>query len=436
MRIQPIDLYARNSAQMGIKMETIKRDLYLNRLIERKENGLIKVVTGIRRCGKSYLLFKLYYQYLLDSGIEASRIIRIPLDDDEYEELRESRRLSAYIKKCVTDEGTWFIFLDEVQMCRGFESVLNGLNRRGNLDIYVTGSNSKFLSSDVLTEFRGRGDEVRVYPLSFSEYVTAYPGDKQDAWIDYYNYGGLPLILSRKTDELKSRYLIDLCRELYLKDIEERHKLRGDNVMDTLVNILASAVGSLTNPTKLANTFKSNGIHVSDKTIGVYIGYLLDAFFINKAERYNIKGKKYIASPFKYYFTDVGLRNARLNFRQQEENHIMENIIYNELLVRGFNVDVGVVERSECDENGKMIRKKLEVDFVCNRGNQRYYIQSAFSIPDNDKMQQEQKSLVHIGDSFKKIIVVKDRIKLWRNDEGIVIMGIMDFLLNPNSLEL
>ena len=417
-------------------METIKRDLYLNRLIERRENGLIKVVTGIRRCGKSYLLFKLYYQYLLDSGIEASRIIRIPLDDEEYEELRESRRLSAYIKKCVTDEGTWFIFLDEVQMCRGFESVLNGLNKRDNLDIYVTGSNSKFLSTDVLTEFRGRGDEVRVYPLSFSEYVTAHPGDKQDAWMDYYNYGGLPLILSRKTDELKSRYLIDLCRELYLKDIEERYKLRGDNAMDTLVSILASAVGSLTNPTKLANTFKSNGIHVSDKTIGVYIGYLLDAFFINKAERYDIKGRKYIASPFKYYFTDIGLRNARLNFRQQEENHIMENIIYNELLVRGLNVDVGVVERSERDESGKTIRKKLEVDFVCNRGNQRYYIQSAFAIPDNDKMQQEQKSLVHIGDSFKKIIVVKDRIKLWRNEKGIVIMGIMDFLLNPNSLEL
>lgn len=417
-------------------METIKRDLYLNRLIERRENGLIKVVTGIRRCGKSYLLFKLYYQYLLDSGVEASRVIRIPLDDDDFEELRDSRKLSGYIKKCITDEDTWFIFLDEVQMCEGFESVLNGLNRRDNLDIYVTGSNSKFLSSDVLTEFRGRGDEVRVYPLSFSEYVSAYTGDKYDAWIDYYNYGGLPLILSRKTDELKSRYLIDLCRELYLKDIEERHRLRGDHVMDTLVSILASAVGSLTNPTKLANTFSSRGMHVSDKTIGVYIGYLLDAFFISKAERYDIKGKKYIASPFKYYFTDVGLRNARLNFRQQEENHIMENIIYNELLVRGFNVDVGVVERSERDESGKVIRKKLDVDFVCNRGSQRYYIQSAFAIPDREKMQQEQKPLVHIGDSFKKIIVVKDRMKLWRNDEGIVVMGIMDFLLNPNSLEL
>ncbi len=417
-------------------METIKRDLYLNRLIERRENGLIKVVTGIRRCGKSYLMFKLYYQYLLDSGVEASRIITISLDDDDYEELRESRQLSRYIKQRITDDGMWYILLDEVQMCKGFESVLNGLNRKENLDIYVTGSNSKFLSSDVLTEFRGRGDEVRVYPLSFSEYVSAYSGDKYDAWIDYSIYGGLPLILSRKTDELKSRYLIDLCKELYLKDIEERHKLRGDNVMAALVNILASAVGSLTNPTKLVNTFKSNGINVSDKTLGIYIGYLLDAFFISKAERYDIKGKKYIASPFKYYFTDVGLRNARLNFRQQEENHLMENIIYNELLIRGLNVDVGVVEHSERDENGKSVRKRLEVDFVCNSGNQRYYIQSAFAIPDSSKMHQEQKSLVHIGDSFKKIIVVKDRIKLWRNEDGIVIMGIMDFLLNPNSLDL
>ncbi len=417
-------------------METIRRDLYLNRLIERRENGLIKVVTGIRRCGKSYLMFRLYYQYLLDSGVEASRIITVSLDDDDYAELRDSRQLSRYIRQRITDDGMWYVLLDEVQMCKGFESVLNGLNRKENLDIYVTGSNSKFLSSDVLTEFRGRGDEVRVYPLSFSEYVSAYSGDKYDAWVDYYTYGGLPLILSRKTDELKSRYLIDLCRELYLKDIEERHKLRGDNIMAALVNVLASAVGSLTNPSKLTNTFKSNGIDVSDKTIGVYIGYLMDAFFISKAERYDIKGKKYIASPFKYYFTDVGLRNAQLNFRQQEENHIMENIIYNELLIRGFNVDVGVVEHSERDENGKVVRKRLEVDFVCNSGNQRYYIQSAFAIPDSSKMHQEQKSLVHIGDSFKKIIVVRDRIKLWRNEEGIVIMGIMDFLLNSNSLDL
>lgn len=417
-------------------MEVIKRDLYLNRLIERRENGLIKVVTGIRRCGKSYLMFKLYYQYLLESGVDTSRIITVPLDDDEYVELRDSKKLSAYIKQQITDDCMWYVFLDEVQLCQGFEAVLNGLNRRENVDIYVTGSNSRFLSSDVLTEFRGRGDEVRVYPLSFSEYVSAYPGDKYEAWNDYYTYGGLPLILSRKTDELKSKYLMDLCRELYLKDIEERHHLRGDHVMSVLVNILASAVGSLTNPLKLANTFASHGISVSDKTIGTYIGYLLDAFFISKAERYDIKGKKYIASPFKYYFTDVGLRNAQLNFRQQEENHIMENIIYNELLIRGFNVDVGVVEHVEKDEHGKSVHKKLEVDFVCNQGSQRYYIQSAFSIPDRSKMQQEQNSLNRIGDSFKKIIVVNDNIKLWRNEEGIVVMGIMDFLLNPRSLDV
>ena len=417
-------------------MEMIKRDIYLNRLIERRENGLIKVVTGIRRCGKSYLLFKLYYQYLLASGIDASRIIRIPLDDEEYEELRESRRLGVYIKERLADDGMWYIFLDEVQLCSGFEAVLNGLNRRENVDIYVTGSNSKFLSSDVLTEFRGRGDEVRVYPLSFSEYLSAHPGDKYEAWNDYYTYGGLPLILSRNSDELKSRYLIDLCRELYLKDIEERNRLRGDHVMEALVNVLASAVGSLTNPSKLANTFASNGIPVSDKTVSAYIGYLLDAFFISRAERYDIKGKKYIASPYKYYFTDVGLRNAQLNFRQQEENHIMENIIYNELLVRGFNVDVGVVDYSQRDENGKSIRKRLEVDFICNKGSKRYYIQSAFAIPDEEKMKQEKSSLVRIGDSFKKMIVVKDNIKLWRNEEGIVVMGIMDFLLDPNSLDL
>ena len=417
-------------------MEQIRRDLYLKRLIERRENGMIKVVTGIRRCGKSYLLFKLYYQYLIESGVESSRIISIPLDDDDFEDLHDSKKLSNYIKERITDVGMWYVFLDEVQLCKNFEAVLNGLNRRDNVDIYVTGSNSKFLSSDILTEFRGRGDEVRVYPLSFSEYVSAYSGDKYDAWVDYYTYGGLPQILSRKTDELKSGYLTTLCRELYLKDIENRHNLRGDNVMSALLNILASAVGSLTNPTKLANTFSSNGMPVSDKTIGTYIGYLLDAFFISKAERYDIKGKRYIASPYKYYFTDVGLRNAQLNFRQQEENHIMENIIYNELLIRGFNVDVGIVEHAEKNEDGKVVRKRLEVDFVCNLGSRRYYIQSAFAIPDKGKMEQEQNSLIRIDDSFKKIIVVKDIIKLWRNEKGIVVMSIMDFLLNPNSLDL
>ena len=416
-------------------MEQIRRDRYLNRLIERKENGMIKVITGIRRCGKSYLLFNLYYHYLIESGVESSRIITIPLDDDDFEEFRDSKKLSAYIKERITDDGMWYVFLDEVQLCRNFEAVLNGLNRRENVDIYVTGSNSKFLSSDILTEFRGRGDEVRVYPLSFSEYVSAYPGDKYDAWIDYFTYGGLPQILSRKTDELKSGYLTTLCQELYLKDIENRYNLRGDNVMSTLLNILASAVGSLTNPTKLANTFSSNGMPVSDKTIATYINYLLDAFFISKAERYDIKGKRYIASPYKYYFTDVGLRNAQLNFRQQEENHIMENIIYNELLVRGFNVDVGVVEHTEKSEEGKAVRKRLEVDFVCNLGSRRYYIQSALAIPNHEKMEQEQNSLAHIDDSFKKIIVVKDRIKPWRNEKGIVVMDIMSFLLNPDSLD-
>ena len=416
-------------------MEQIRRDRYLNRLIERKENGMIKVITGIRRCGKSYLLFNLYYHYLIESGVESSRIITIPLDDDDFEEFRDSKKLSAYIKERITDDGMWYVFLDEVQLCRNFEAVLNGLNRRENVDIYVTGSNSKFLSSDILTEFRGRGDEVRVYPLSFSEYVSAYPGDKYDAWIDYFTYGGLPQILSRKTDELKSGYLTTLCQELYLKDIENRYNLRGDNAMSTLLNILASAVGSLTNPTKLANTFSSNGMPVSDKTIATYINYLLDAFFISKAERYDIKGKRYIASPYKYYFTDVGLRNAQLNFRQQEENHIMENIIYNELLVRGFNVDVGVVEHTEKSEEGKAVRKRLEVDFVCNLGSRRYYIQSALAIPNHEKMEQEQNSLGHIDDSFKKIIVVKDRIKPWRNEKGIVVMDIMSFLLNPDSLD-
>lgn len=417
-------------------MQEIQRDIYLNRLIERKENGSIKVITGIRRCGKSFLLFNLYRNYLMHSGVDPSRIIDIALDADENEELRERKNLSSYIKKQVKDSGIYYIFIDEVQLCPGFEGVLNGLNRNQNLDIYVTGSNSKFLSSDILTEFRGRGDEVRVYPLSFSEYLSAYDGDIYAAWQDYYTYGGLPLILTRKTDELKSKYLIDLFEKTYKADIIDRNKLRGDTVMDALINMLASSVGSLTNPSKLAKAFQSNGINTSDKTIHSYIGYLLDAFMISKAERYDIKGKKYIQTPSKYYFTDIGLRNARLNFRQQEENHIMENIIYNELLVRGFNVDVGLVEHVVKDGNGKKTQKQLEIDFVCNKGSQRYYIQSAFSIPDKEKMEQETNSLLCIPDAFKKIIVVRDNIKLWRNEEGIVIMGILDFLLGLNSLEL
>ena len=416
-------------------MEAIKRDVYLQRLIDRQENGMIKVVTGIRRCGKSYLLFRLFKQHLLESGVAPGRIIEVALDGEAFEELRDRRALGTYIRQRVDGEGIWYILLDEIQLCPGFESLLNGLNRQENLDIYVTGSNSKFLSTDVLTEFRGRGDEVRVYPLSFLEFMSVYPGDRYDAWSDYCMYGGLPMVLSRKTDEMKAGYLTSLCKELYLKDIVERHGLRGNNVMEELVSVLASAIGSLSNPNKIAATFKSNGISVSNVTIGLYIDYLLDSFLVSRAQRYDVKGRRYIATPYKYYFTDVGIRNAQLGFRQQEENHIMENIIYNELLVRGFSVDVGVVEHAERDAAGKVQRKRLEVDFVCNSGNRRYYVQSAFSIPDREKMKQEQEPLVRIDDSFKKIIVVKDKTKLWRNEQGIVVMDIMDFLLDQNSLD-
>jgi predicted AAA+ superfamily ATPase len=415
----------------------IKREIYLRRLIERRENGSIKIITGIRRCGKSYLLFKLYYDYLISEGVADSQIIRVALDDEVHEDLRAAKQLGDYIRTQIRDDKkTYYIFLDEVQFVDGFEKVLNGLNRKTNLDIYVTGSNSKFLSSDILTEFRGRGDEVRVYPLSFSEYVTAYDGSVQDAWLDYYTYGGLPLILSRKTDELKAKYLSDLFAKVYLDDIAERNKVRNDTVMEALVSILASSIGSLTNPLKLANTFKSSGNKtVSDKTISAYIEHLLDAFVIQKAQRYDVRGKRYISSPFKYYFTDIGLRNAKLNFRQQEENHIMENIIFNELLVRGYGVDVGIVEYQGSTKDGKRVKKNLEVDFICNKGNTKYYVQSAFAIPDEEKRNQEEAPLRRINDSFKKIIVVKDQIKAWRNEKGILYIGIQEFLLSPGSLD-
>ena len=417
-------------------MKEIKRDLYLNKLIERKENDMIKVITGIRRCGKSYLLFTLYYNYLLSIGIDKSRIIKVDLDSEEYEDLLDAKKLGAYVREQIKDDDMYYVFLDEVQYVGGFEKVLNGLNRISNLDIYVTGSNSKFLSTDILTEFRGRGDEVRIHPLTFSEFSNGFDGTKEEAWNEYVTYGGLPLILSKKGDEQKSKYLNDLFEKVYFADIIERNHLQKDEGLETVVNILASSVGSLTNPTNIANTFESKGIKgLTNKTISLYIDYLLEAFMINKAERYDIKGRKYISTPSKYYFSDIGLRNARLNFRQQEETHLMENIIYNELLVRGFNVDVGIVEHN-ITENGKNIRKQLEVDFVCNQGSKRYYIQSAFAIPDEAKMNQEKSSLVKIGDSFKKIIVVKDNIKLWRNDDGILIIGIQEFLLNPNSLDL
>lgn len=429
-------------------MKHIDRDLYLNQIIDRKENGLIKIITGIRRCGKSYLLFNLYYNYLLKNGVSEDHIIKIALDDDDNKELRDPDKLSAFLhSKLSDDKDMYYILLDEVQFTISDEElrkkepirlygILNGLLRRNNVDVYITGSNSKFLSSDVMTEFRGRGDEVRVYPLSFSEFFSAYEGDKYEAFTEYSTYGGLPLVLTKKRDADKSKYLRDNLSETYIKDVVERHHIQGDVVMDTLVEILASAIGSLTNPPKLANTFKSSQINTTDVTVSNYITYLTNAFMINRAERYDVKGRKYIDSPFKYYFTDIGLRNAALNFRQQERTHIMENIIYNELLIRGYNVDVGIVSYSGKTADGKRTTIHSEVDFVCNLGSKRYYIQSAFAIPDKAKMDQETASLDHINDSFKKIIIVGDIIKPWINEKGYLIMSIYDFLLKLDSLEM
>lgn len=428
-------------------MQEIKRERYIEQLVARRENGSIKVITGIRRCGKSYILFNLYRDHLLSTGVKDSQIIALALDDEKNRKYRDVDVLYDYLTAATSgDEKMYYIFLDEVQFAITAEEmkigdirlygVLNGLLRQQNVDIYVTGSNSKFLSSDVLTEFRGRGDEVRIYPLSFAEFMSAYDGDKYEGFDEYSMYGGLPLILSRNSDEQKSKYLSDLFEETYKKDVIDRYKLRGDTILDTLVDILASAVGSLTNPSKLADTFNSHGIKTNKNTIAAYIDYLKDAFIISMAKRYDIKGKKYIGSPYKFYFTDVGLRNARLNFRQQEQTHILENIIYNELLVRGFNVDVGVVEYRKRDGNGKIVETRAEVDFVCNKGNRRYYIQSAFAIPDKEKMEQEQASFDRIDDSFKKIIVLQQRTKPWRNEKGYLIINVIDFLLNPDSLEL
>ena len=406
----------------------IKRDLYLNKLINRKHNGLIKVITGIRRCGKSYLLFNLFNSHLLSSGVPENHIIKIAFDMRKTAELRDPDKLCEYVESKMTDSGMYYIL-------REFESVLNEFLHYDNADIYVTGSNSKFLSSDIMTEFRGRGDEIHVFPLSFAEFYSVYDGSPSKAWEEYFTYGGLPLLTSMKTDEQKSEYLIRLFNEVYLKDISERITIRHPSELSELINVLASATGSLTNPTKLANTFKSaKNVKITPLTLSRYMEHLEQAFLINKAMRYDIKGRKYINTPCKYYFEDVGLRNARLNFRQLEENHIMENIIYNELRIRGFNVDVGVVEvRGRADSH--FTRKQFEVDFVANLGSKRYYIQSAFSMHAEEKVEQEIQSLKRIDDSFKKIIIVKDDIKVRRDDNGFVTMGIFDFLLNENSLE-
>ena len=415
----------------------IKRDKYLNDLINRMHNGMIKVVTGIRRCGKSYLLFNIFKNYLLEHGVITSHIITIELDQRKNKKYRDPDTILDYIESLIEDDEQYYIMLDEVQMLQEFEEVLNSLLHIRNADIYVTGSNSKFLSKDVITEFRGRGDEIHIYPLTFKEFMEAYDGDMYRGWAEYVVYGGLPLTVTMKTEEQKISYLTNLFKETYLKDIIERHHIEKTQELEDLVNILASAIGSLTNPPKIEATFKSAiQSTISLNTIRQYIEYLVDAFIINKANRYNVKGRKYIGTPLKYYFEDVGLRNARLGFRQVEETHLMENIIYNELRSRGYSVDVGVVEKRGIDENGKEHKSQLEIDFVANLGSKRYYIQSAFSMPTEEKRIQEKASLVNVKDSFKKIIVVKDFVNVTRDEEGITTMSIYDFLLKENSLEL
>ena len=414
-----------------------QREYYLNKLIMKKHNGLIKVVTGIRRCGKSYMLFTLFKNSLLENGIDKNHIIEIAFDSFENKKYRNPDILYPYIKEQIIDEKMYYILLDEVQMLEEFESVLNGLMHIKNVDVYVTGSNAKFLSKDIITEFRGRGDELYMQPLSFSEFMEGYKGNKYDGWNEYVLYGGLPPVVLLPTPEQKIELLKNLFKETYINDIIGRHSIKNKEEFEELIDILSSGIGSLTNPKKLTDTFKSKKQkRISVNTIKSYIDYLCDAFIVNKAVRYDIKGRKYIDTPQKYYFTDVGLRNARINFRQIEENHTMENIIYNELLSRDFNVDVGLVTISQKDKNGKIIRKQLEVDFVCNKASKRYYVQSAFAIPNKMKMQQEANSLLRIDDSFKKIIVVKDNPAPYYTEEGVLVIGVFDFLLKANSLDL
>lgn len=415
----------------------IKREKYLNDLVNRMHNGMIKVITGIRRCGKSYLLFKIFKKYLLEQGVPESHMIEIELDQRKNRKYRDPDVILDYIESMINDYEQYYIMLDEVQMLDEFEEVLNSLLHIQNADIYVTGSNSKFLSKDVITEFRGRGDEVHIYPLTFKEFMEAFDGDIYHGWAEYVVYGGLPLTVTMKTEEQKIHYLTNLFQETYLKDIIERHQIEKTQELGDLTNILASAVGSLTNPPKIEATFKSSiQSNISLNTIRQYIEYLEDAFIISKANRYNVKGRKYIGTPLKYYFEDVGLRNARLGFRQIEETHLMENIIYNELRKRGYSVDVGVVEKRKNRADGKTERIRLEIDFVANLGSRRYYIQSAFGMPTEEKRLQEKASLVQVKDSFKKIIVVKDVVNVTRDEEGITTMSVYDFLLKENSLEL
>ena len=415
----------------------IQRDIYLNKLISKKHNGLIKVITGVRRCGKSYLLFNLFRDHLAKLNVPDDHIIEMAFDAFENKRYRDPEVFFPYLMEQIRDNEMYYVLLDEVQLLGDFESVLNSLLRRKNIDVYVTGSNAKFLSKDIITEFRGRGDEVHMYPLTFAEYMSVYSGDRTSAWRDYVIYGGLPLIFSFETPEQKGDFLKALFEETYITDIIGRTNIRNKAELEELLNILSSGIGSLTNPRKLSATFKSvKNKTISPNTIKRYIDILCDSFLIDSAIRYDIKGKKYIDTPSKYYFTDLGLRNARLNFRQVEETHAMENVIFNELKVRGFNVDVGVVVANEVDKTGKKIRKQLEIDFVCNKGSRRYYIQSAFAMPDERKVLQEQRPLISTGDGFKKIIITKDALAPLYNENGILVMSIFDFLLNPDSLDI
>lgn len=431
----------------------IERKKYLDKLISRKQNGLVKVITGIRRCGKSYLLFNIYKEYLKSIGVEDECIICLALDDDENIRYRNPLELGKHIRSLTADESKdYYVFLDEIQKVVtiqnpyiegaedkiSFVDVVLGLMKHDNIDLYVTGSNSKMLSSDILTEFRGRGDEIRVNPLSFAEFYNAFEGDRHDAWQEYYTYGGLPLVLAKKTHEEKARYLQTLFDTIYLSDIMDRNSLVHEkNLLDDILNIISSSIGSLTNANKITNTFKSERqVNISNFTVSKYLDFLIDAFLIYKASRYDVKGRKYIGSPYKYYFSDVGLRNARLNFRQQEENHIMENIIYNELCGRDFNVDVGVVEYCYKDEEKKSKRAHLEIDFVANKGSKKYYVQSALTVADEEKREQEVRSLNRVGDSFKKIVVIKDNVIPWHDDNGILYIGIEQFLLDETAMDM
>ncbi len=429
----------------------IARPQYLNKLVEKKENGLIKIITGNRRCGKSYLLFTIFHQYLIDNGIKEEQIIELALDETKNAKYRNPIELDKYIRSLVAEKKKqYYVFLDEIQKVDEiqnpyvdnpdskitFVDTVIGLMKIKNVDLYITGSNSKMLSSDILTEFRDRGDEIRVYPLSYSEFYNSYAGDKNKAWREYFTYGGMPLAVTKKSPDEKSKYLKDLFSGTYIKDVLERHKIINDSSdLEELLNVISSSIGSLTNPLNLSNTFKTvKKRNIAPETISAYLEYFKDAFLIDSAVRYNVKGKKYISTPLKYYFVDVGLRNARLNFRQQEENHIMENIIFNELKIRGFDVDVGVVEHNTKDADGKSQRVFLEIDFVANMGGKRFYIQSALNIDDKAKKQQEINSLCRINDSFKKFVVIKDNIEPWQDDKGIQYIGIEQFLLEEDWL--